>query len=81
MMDGSLQIRNAPCDSANQSQRFNNNRRGMNTRMSYTVESKKSLDLLDSMITSRDKYRTVAKQQGIMWGKKQKQNISRTDSA
>ena len=66
MMDGSLQIGNAPCDLTNQSQSRNNNRRGPNTRRSYTVEFKKNtLDLLDSMKTSRHKYRTVAKQQGV----------------
>ena len=66
MVDGSLQIGNAPCDSTNQSQSRNNNRKGTNTRRSYTVEFKKNtLDLLDSMKTSRHKYRTVAKQQGV----------------
>lgn len=65
-MDGSLQIGNTPCDLTNQSQSRNNNRRGPNTRRSYTVEFKKNtLDLLDSMKTSRHKYRTVAKQQGV----------------
>ena len=86
-MDRSVQIGNAPCDSTNQSQSRNNNRRGMNTHRSYTVEfKKKTLDLLDSMKTSRHKYRTVAKQQGVnrslvfKWEKKQKQNYCRTDS-
>lgn len=66
MMDESIQIGNAPCDSTNQSQSRNNNRKGMNTRRSYTVEFKKNtLDLLDSMKTSWHEYRTVAKQQRV----------------
>ena len=66
MMDGGLQNGNAPCDSTNRSQSRNNNRRGTNTHRSFTVEfKKKTLDLLDSMKTSRHKYQTVAKQQGV----------------
>ena len=43
----------------------NNNRRGTNTRRSYTVEfKKKTLDLLDSMKKLRQ-YRIVVKQQGV----------------
>jgi len=61
-MDGSLQIGNVQ----NQSQSHKNNRKGTSTRRSYTVEfKKKTLDLLDSMKTSRHKYQTVAKQQGV----------------
>ena len=53
MVDGSVQIGNAPCDPTNQSQSRNSNRRGTNTRRSYTIEfKKKTLDLLDSMKTS-----------------------------
>ena len=87
MMDGGLQNGNAPCDSTNRSQSRNNNQRRTNIRRSHTVEfKKKTLDLLDSMKTSRYKYQTVAKQQGVYrslvfkWEKKQKQNYCRTDS-
>ena len=47
-------------------QRRSNNRRGSNKRKSYTVDFiKKTLDLLDSLKSSTNKYKTVAKQQGV----------------
>ena len=43
-----------------------NNRKGSEKRKSYTVEfTKKTLDLLDSLKTSTNKYNKVAKHQGI----------------
>ena len=47
-------------------QRRSNNRRGSNKRKSYTIDFiKKTLDLLDSLKSSTNKYKTVAKQQGV----------------
>ena len=47
-------------------QRRSNNRKGSNKRKSYTVDFiKKTLDLLDSLKSSTNKYKTVAKQQGV----------------
>ena len=49
-----------------QTQRRSNNRRGSNKRKSYTVDFiKKTLDLLDSLKSSTNKYEAVAKQQGV----------------
>ena len=49
-----------------QTQRRSNSRRGSNKRKSYTVDFKtKTLDLLDSLKSSTNKYNTVAKQQGV----------------
>lgn len=90
-MAESQQLEDVPRESAGvaqgQTQRRSNNRRGSNKRKSYTVDfKKKTLDLLDSLKSSTNKYNTVAKQQEVnrslvfKWGKKQKQNSCRTDS-
>ena len=61
---------NVPCESTcvaqGKVQSRSNNRKGRDTRKSYTVEfKKKTLDLLDSLKSSTKKYNIVAKQQGV----------------
>ena len=69
-MAESQQLEDVPRESAGvaqgPTQRRSNNRRGSNKRKSYTVDFiKKTLDLLDSLKSSTNKYKTVAKQQGV----------------
>ena len=58
--------RESTCVAQGKVQSRSNNRKGRDTRKSYTVEfKKKTLDLLDSLKSSTKKYNIVAKQQGV----------------
>ena len=58
--------RESACAAQGKVQSRSNNRKGSNTRKSYTVEfKKKTLDLLDLLKSSTKKYNIVAKQQGV----------------
>ena len=71
-MAESQQLEDVPRESAGvaqgQTQRRSNNRRGSNKRKSGILHSrlqKETLDLLDSLKSSTNKYNTVVKQQGV----------------
>ena len=58
--------RESACAAQGKVQSHSNNRKGSNTRKSYTVEfKKKTLDLLDLLKSSTKKYNIFAKQQGV----------------
>ena len=58
--------RESTCVAQGKVQSCSNNRKGRDTRKSYTVEfKKKTLDRLDSLKSSTKKYNIVAKQQGV----------------